>query len=52
MALIAPCKTALWGALRALRRGDSVEAVKLIQDALIYLELDRASIDPSLRLPR
>lgn len=52
MALIAPAKSALWAALRAIRQGHTAEAVKLIQDALVYLELDRASIDPSLKLPR
>lgn len=51
MALVAPAKSCLWAALRAVRRGDTVQALKLIQEALVYLELDRASIDPSLNLP-
>lgn len=48
--LLLPCKRSLWAALRAARRGDMVAAIKSIQEALVYLELDARAVDPSLKL--
>jgi hypothetical protein len=50
MALLRPAKTSLWAALRALRLGDTQKARKAIQEALIYLEMTPAMIDPALVL--
>lgn len=50
MALLRPAKSSLWTALRALRSGDLVKVKKAIEEALIFLEMTPAMIDPALKL--
>lgn len=49
MALTREAKTCLWAALRLLRYGKYAEARKQIEDALVFLELDRSAIDPGMK---
>ena len=50
MALVAPAKSSLWAALRALRGKDYLKAKKAIEDALVLLEMTPEMIDPALKL--
>lgn len=50
MALVPDAKKSLWAALRALRNKNLPEVQRNIEEAMIYLELDRRILDPSLKL--
>lgn len=50
MALVAPAKKCLWLALRAIRSKDLEAAKKAVEDAMLFLELTPAMIDPALKL--
>lgn len=48
MALPGPAKACLWQALRFLRAKQYAQAEQKIKDALVFLELDRSSIEQGL----